>query len=124
MDIVQFIPKNGVLVTDDDRAFNAEQEAALIKSTEDTLVPKFRYNCQIAYDKTEKWKILTSENSNDIYDYIDSVKGRITSKDDDFEKVMKEEGLTDLLGKVRIMRINFEIKTITNGKNCDPCVCQ
>ena len=123
MDITRFISKNGVLVSDDDRAFDAEIEAALIKDGAATFEEKFRFGCNIAYQKTQKYKVLTTKQDADIDEYIRSVRGIVTEIDDDFEKVMKDEGLQDLLGKCRIIKINFETKTTTNGRNCDDCEC-
>lgn len=123
MEIISFISKNGVLVTQDDRAFNAEQEAALVRDGIPTFVPAFTYGCERAYNKTEKFKLLTTKQDSDIDDYISSVKGIVTGIDPDFEKVMKDNGLQDLLGKTRIIQINFEVKTVTNGRNCEPCEC-
>lgn len=123
MDITTFISKNGVLVSEDDRAFNPEQEAALVKDGSADFAEKFRYGCNIAYDRVQKWKILTTEQDEDIDDYIRSVRGIVTEIDDNFEKVMKDEGMQDLLGKCRIIKISFETKTVTNGRNCDDCEC-
>lgn len=124
MEINEFIVKNGRLVTQDDRQFNAEQEAALVKYGNPTYNEKFRYGCKYVFDKIQRYKVLTTIYDNDIFDLINSMNGRITSiETDNFEEVMKAEGLEELLGKIRIQRITFETKTPTNGAPCDPCEC-
>lgn len=123
MEVVEFVNKNGILVSADDRAFNAEIEAALIKDGAATYSEKFRVKCNPVYEKTQRWKILTTDYDNEIHDYINSIKGRFISYDTDFDTIMRQEGLQALLGSTRITRIIFETKEYTNGRVCEPCEC-
>ena len=51
------------------------------------------------------------------------MNGGILSIENDFDAVMKDEKLERLLGNVRLNRMVFELKQITNGKDCEPCEC-
>lgn len=123
MEVIEFYPKNGLLASVDDKPFNPEQEAALIKDGAATFAEKFRVKCFPVYEKTQRWKILTIKYDNEIHDYIKGVDGRFISHDKNFEQVMRDEGMADLLGKTRIEKIIFETKEYTNGRDCDPCEC-
>lgn len=125
MDIRECIRKNELYVhKTDDAAFNPEREIALIKDGSTPYEFAFRVGVSNLYNKTEVWKMLYPVDAyNEAWTYVKSVKGKITSVEDDFDAVMKDENLSGALGSVRINRINFEIKTLTNGKDCEPCEC-
>lgn len=123
MEVVEFLNKNGALVSRDDRAWNPEQEAAQVMDGAATFTEKFRTKCDPVYEKVQRWKLLTAKYDNEIHDYLKTVKARLINHDTDFERVMREEGLADLLGKTRIERIIFETKEYTNGRDCEPCEC-
>lgn len=123
MEVNEFILKNGNLVTQDDRAFNAEGEAALVKINPANFELKFKAGCVPIYEKTQEYKLLTAKFDNDLIDYINGLSGTITAINEDFEQVMNDEGLQDLLGNARVIRINFTTKTLTNGMDCNPCDC-
>lgn len=108
---------------DDSGGFNPESEIALVKGT-NTYALKFKQGCKYIYDKVQRYKvILQKTGNNQVNEFIQSNKGHITSIDEDFDKVMREENLTDIMGNVRLIRINYEIKSVTNGKDCEPCIC-
>lgn len=124
MDIIECIKKNDWYVhKSDDGAYNAEREIALIKGA-----IEFEFfqsvGCQKLYYRTTEYKMIYPEcEYNTAWDYIQSVSGTITSVEDNFDSVMKDELLNGALGNVRLNRINFIVKILTNGKDCEPCAC-
>lgn len=125
MEIVECIKKNDMYIqVKDEKAYNPETDIALIK---DGSTPfEFAYNIGFIkmYNKVETWKLLYPDtNYSEAWQYVKEIKGTITSNDTNFEEVMTDENLTGILGNIRINRLNFEIKTLTNGKNCEPCEC-
>ena len=125
MEIVECIKKNDWYVhLADDGAYDVEREIALIKENSTDYEFTFSVGCNKFYNATHKYKMLyPTSNYNDAWNYISSKKGNITSIETDFDEIMKDEGLQGALGNVRLNRINFEIKTLTNGKDCKPRVC-
>lgn len=123
MEVVEFLYKNGVLVSVDDRAWNPEIEAAMVRDGAASFSEKFRTKCVPVYEKVQRWKLLTTKYDNEVHDYLKDIKARFISHEKDFEKVMRDEGLQDLLGKTRVEKIIFEIKEYTNGRDCEPCDC-
>lgn len=121
--ITTFIKKDGKLVDLHDRAWNPEIETAVYKSEPDNFELKFKAGCVPIYEKTQRYTVLTAKFDNEIIDHINDAGGRMTSKDDDFDRVMKDEGLQSILGAARVIKIVYEIKNLTNGMDCDPCVC-
>ena len=124
MEIIECIIKDGMIIhKDNDAAINFEKEIALIKTAQE-FEYAFSVSCQKIYNLTTSYKLLYPVGDyNTAWDYIKTAKGMITSISDDFDTVMNEEGLSEALGNVRINRIEFEIKTQTNGRNCEPCKC-
>lgn len=124
MQVIKCIKKEGFYIHEnDDGAFNPENEIALIE-LENEFEYAFSLGCDKIYLKTTSYKMLYPEKHYNIaWDYINATKGNLTSIEKDFETVMKEDGLTVALGNVRMNRVNFEVKTHTNGRNCDVCVC-
>jgi hypothetical protein len=124
MEIVECIVKNKMLVhADDSGGFNPEFEIAIIKS-KSTSTPKFKVACNTIYDNIQPWRaLLQQKDSAQLIAYIKYVGGKLTGTDPEFDKVMKEENLTEIMGNVRLIRINYEIKTVTNGNYCEPCDC-
>lgn len=125
MEIIECVRKNDWYVhKEGDDAFNIESEIALIKENSTEYDFTFSVGCNKFYNATHKYKMLyPTTNYNDAWNYIASKKGNITSVETDFDEIMKDENLNGALGNVRINRINFEIKTLTNGKDCEPCKC-
>ena len=125
MEIIECIRKNEWYIhKSDDSPYNAEKEIALIKESATEFDYAFSVGCQKLYNRTLKYKLLyPSCEYNTAWTYIRSVSGTVISIETDFDEIMKDENLERALGNVRINRINFEIKTLTNGKDCEPCVC-
>lgn len=125
MEIVECIKKNDWYVhLNGDSAYNAEREIALIKESATDYEFALSVGCNRFYNATFKYKLIYPiANYNDAWDYVVSKKGLITSVETDFDAIMKDEGFDVALGNVRLNRIDFEIKTLTNGKDCEPCKC-
>lgn len=125
MEIVECIKKNDWYIHRlDDSALNLEREIALIKSEPDKFELAYRLGCDRVYNKTEFWKMLYNcSDYNEAWEYIKDNKGTISEVNDNFDEVMKDEGLNMALGNVRVSRILFTIKTMTNGKDCGDCEC-
>lgn len=125
MEIIECIKKNDWYVhINGDSAFNSEREIALIKENATEYDFVFSVGCNKFYNAIHKYKLIyPTVNYNDAWQYVFSKKGNITSIETDFDTIMKDEGLQGALGNVRLNKINFEIKTLTNGKDCEPCKC-
>ena len=125
MEIVECIRKNDWCVHRlDDGALNLEREIGLIKSESDKYELAYRLGCDKIYNKTESWKMLYDcEHYNEAWQHISDNKGTIVEVNDNFDEVMKDEKIEMALGNVRISRILFTIKTMTNGKDCGDCEC-
>jgi hypothetical protein len=125
MEIVECIKKNDWYVhITDDGAYNAEREIALIKDNQSNFELAYTVGCTRLYFQTIQYKLIYPiDNYNDAWTYIKSVKGLIKTVETSFDEVMKDENLQGALGNVRLNRIIFEIKTLTNGKDCNTCVC-
>ncbi len=121
MEIVFCQKKDGKLVHDQ-QGWNPEHEIAVYEVS-NVFNPIFKLGCTQIYNKVTSYKILTTENNDDVYNYISSLNGKITSIDNDFDKVMRDEQLENALGITQIIRINFTTTIATDGKNCEPCVC-
>ena len=121
MEIV-FCDKKDNKLIHNQMAWNPEIQIAIYKVS--TLVANaFKVGCDQIYNYTNTYRALSNGNKNEIHDYIKSKKGRIIAIDENFERVMQDEGLEDALGRVQIIKIDFTITTTTNGKNCEPCLC-
>ena len=123
MDVLEVLNKNGILVGYNDKPWNPEQEAALVKDGAATFTERFRAKCVPVYEKVQRWRLLTTKYDNEIHDYLKDIKARWISHDTNFEQVMREENLTGILGNARVERIIFETKEYTNGRDCEPCEC-
>lgn len=112
---------NGVLVNKE-QAWNPEFYTAIVyKSESFELFTKL--GCDKVYNRTENYRALCKEFDNDLFEYIKSYNGTITNQDRDFDRVMKAERLQSIQGSVRIIAVDFQIKTKTYGKDCDRCIC-
>lgn len=125
MEIVECIRKNDWYIhVTDDGAYNAEREIALIKDSSSNFELAYPLGCTRLYFQVITYKLIYPvANYNDAWNYIKGVKGLIKTVETDFDAVMKDEKLGKALGNVRLNRIVFEIKTLTNGKDCNTCVC-
>lgn len=125
MEVVEVTQNNGVYVRiDDGAAWNPEREIAIVQVDSPTYDLAYRLGSHRLYNITINYKILYPESKyNDAWKYINDIKGTITSVDDNFDVVMPDEGLTEIMGNVRIARINYSIKKMSNGKDCDDCKC-
>jgi len=121
MQVSLFENINGVLAKND-LAWNPEFETAIIYKSEN-YQQITKLGCQRVYERTENYRALCIEFDNDLFDFIRSKNGIITNVDRDFDRVMKTEKLNNLLGKTRIISIDFQIKSKTYGKDCDRCIC-
>lgn len=121
MEIVFFERKNNILVSNE-RAWNPEQEIAVYK-VETKVSNAFKIGCSQIYDYVTTYRVLSVGNRNEIQIYIKGMKGKITAFDDNFETVMRNEGLENILGLTQIIQIDFTTTVKTNGKDCRPCEC-
>ena len=122
MEIKEFIKVNGIYIDYNDEPFNPECHIAIIEDGI-TYDEKIKVGCEWLYDEVIRYKVLTKEITNDIYEYISYLGGRIISKDTDFDKVMREEKLQEALGNVRIIKLIFETKKVVNARDCRDCEC-
>lgn len=125
MEIVNVTLNNNIYVrTDNNAAWNPEREIALVQDGSPVYELAYRVGGQKLYNIITNYKALyMADNYADVWQYIKANNGTITSKDDNFDEVMRAEGLEDILGNVRIYRINFTTKIMSNGLNCEPCKC-
>lgn len=121
MEIVLCEKKDGKLVHDE-KGFNPEIEIAVYK-VGTQIVPTFRIGRNQIYNYITTYRVLSTGNNNLIHDYIKTLKGKIVAFDDNFETVMRDEGLQEALGNAQIIKIDFTTTVTTNGKNCKPCAC-
>ena len=124
MEIVECVLKNNMYIHKlDDGALNFEKEIGLYEIS-NSFEFAYKVGCNKLYNKTTKYKLLYPDcNYNQAWEYVKSVQGMITSVEHNFDAVMKDENIQNALGNVRINRLNFDIKTLTNGKDCEPCAC-
>ena len=124
MEIVECIIKKDMYIHKlDDGALNFEKEIGLIEIS-NAFEFAFSVGCNRLYYKTTKYKLLYPDcNYNDAWNYVKSVHGLITSVETNFDAIMNDENIQNALGNVRINRLNFDHKILTNGKNCDSCIC-
>jgi len=113
---------NGVLVNKEEKAFNPECDIAIIKGISNYSLIK-KIGCIPLYDVTENYRALYTKLNTDLFDFIQGMKGQISSIDEDFDKVMKAEKLDKGLGNVRIYKINFTVNLRKSGAVCEPCEC-
>ncbi len=124
MNIVEVIKKNDWYVTKiNDTALNLEREIGVFKI--DSSFEFFqRIGCNKVYYRTDVFKSLyPQKNFNDLWNYIKELDGTITKIENDFDAIMKDENIQGALGNIRIYRLTYEIKTLTNGKDCADCEC-
>jgi len=121
MEIVFCEKKNNMLVHDE-QGWNPETEIAIYKVGTQPI-PTFKIGCEQIYNYVTTYRVLSVGNNNLIHDYIKNIKGKITAFDDNFETVMRDEGLENALGNTQIIKIEFTTTIATNGKNCNPCEC-
>lgn len=124
MEVVEVILKDNMYVRhDNDVALNLEREIGvfLISRSYDL---SFRAGHNKIYNETSSYKALYNEDAYGfIWQWIADRKGTITNISNNFDEVSKEENINGVLGASRINKILFTIKRITNGKDCESCVC-
>ena len=122
MEIIEFKNINNVLVSDNEIAYNPEEHIAVVENGV-SYEKSFRVGTYEIYNQKINYKILAPFYDNEVSNYILEKKGILLSIDYDFDKVMREEKIENVLGVTRIIRINFQIKNITNGIDCKICEC-
>lgn len=112
----------GYLVTKDERAYNSEEDIAIIKGVTNFSL-KQKIGCDALYNVTENYRALFKNFDKELFLFISEMGGVITSIDEDFDRIMKAEKLEKSLGLTRIKMIRFTVKKTTNGIDCEPCEC-
>ena len=125
MEIVEVVRKNDMYIgRNTDMALNLETQIGVFQNGGASFDLLQKVGCNRLYSKTTTYKILYNEkNYNEAWQYVQDMNGGILSIENDFDAVMKDEKLERLLGNVRLNRMVFELKQITNGKDCEPCEC-
>lgn len=125
MEIVEVVRKNDMYIgRNTDMALNLETQIGVFQNGGASFDFLHKVGCNRLYSKTTTYKILYNEkNYNEAWQYVQDMNGGILSIENDFDAVMKDEKLERLLGNVRLNRMVFELKQITNGKDCEPCEC-
>ncbi|HON21122.1 MAG TPA: hypothetical protein PLW70_07295 [Bacteroidales bacterium] len=125
MEIVEVVRKNDMYIgRNTDMALNLETQIGVFQNGGASFDFLQKVGCNRLYSKTTTYKILYNEkNYNEAWQYVQDMNGGILSIENDFDAVMKDEKLERLLGNVRLNRMVFELKQITNGKDCEPCEC-
>lgn len=124
MEIVDVILKDNMyIVKSTDVAINFEKQIAIFSEPKEYEYA-FSAGCNKMYNETSTYKAIYPEKSyNDVWTYIKAQNGTIRLIEDNFDEIMKDENLQGALGAVRLNRITYTVKRVTNGKDCNDCVC-
>lgn len=125
MEIIEVVRKNDMYVDKKtDRAINFENQIGLFVNGQATFDFFQKVGCDKLYYKSTSYKLLYDEKYyNEAWAKVKEMKGLLTSIESDFDNIMKDEKLERALGNVRINRMIFQTKVMTNGKDCEPCEC-
>lgn len=120
--ILEFKKINGKYISENETAYNPECDIAFVKiSNFNTKL--FSYNGVNIYNSEITAKILCTQYNKEVSDYLHSLKASVTSIDEDFDFVMRDEGLTNILGETRLIRINFTYNIKISDADCRDCNC-
>lgn len=123
--VKEFKNINGVLVDENEMAFNPECDVAIVMvSSSYTEIGKIK--CDKLYNRITSYKMFFDEkleNSNDIVEHLKQFDLRTITRDYDHNRIMIEEGFSNALGSVRIIRINYQTIEKIIGNDCTVCEC-
>lgn len=125
MEIIEVVRKNNMYVGKrTDMAIDFETQIGLFVNGQSSFDFFQKVGCEKLYYMSTSYKLLYDERKyNEAWEKVKEMNGLLTSIESDYDTVMKDERLENALGNVRINRIIFQTKVVTNGKNCEPCEC-